>query len=172
MGIRVASVEDAPRIAEIHKLSCLDTYPNAKHGVEIADIESAILDSKAKVNQWAKRIASQGGNEQIWVFESDGILIGFCYALKKEEINEIYSIYLLPYYTGRGIGKELMEIASGWVGCDKELMLEVVSYNDAAMRFYESLGFVKTGRQSAFTFSPDGQGKMIPLIEMVKSSVK
>ncbi len=172
MGIREASSEDATKIAEIHKFSCLDTYPNSAHGVEKSDIESAKLDSEVRVKQWMSRIESQTGNEKIWVFESDGILIGFCYALKKEKINEIYSIYLLPEYTGRGIGKKLMEVASGWVGADKDLMLEVVPYNEAAIRFYESLGFTKTGRQSEFTFNPDGQGKEIPLIEMLRSRIQ
>lgn len=56
---------------------------------------------------------------------------------------ELYSIYLLPEYTGHGTGRILYQaveadlLEQGYTGC----VLEVLSQNDGAIRFYNSLGF-------------------------------
>jgi len=169
---REASSEDASKIAAVHKASCLEIYPNAVFNVERADIEAANLDSAERIEQWRFRIENQIGTEKVWVVERENEVLGFCYAIKREARNEIYSIYIIPGYTRKGIGKKLMESALEWVGEDQDLTLEVVPYNESAIGFYESLGFQTTNRKSEFTFNPDTPGKVIPLIEMVKSKVQ
>lgn len=152
----------------MHKVSCLALYPRSEINISAKDIEAGNLDSEEKIELWRERIKDPSGKEKIWVVKEGQQLIGFCYALKKKLKNEIYSIYLLPAHTGKGIGKCLMKVALKWLGKSKETTLEVATYNKSAIRFYERLGFQKTGHVIDFSFTPKIPGKVIPLIEMVK----
>ncbi|CAM1369589.1 GNAT family N-acetyltransferase [Tenacibaculum xiamenense] len=60
-----------------------------------------------------------------------------------QDISELEKIYMLPEYSGKGIGKEAMKELIGLV---KELgkrhfFLSVVESNDDAIAFYKKLGF-------------------------------
>ena len=60
---------------------------------------------------------------------------------------EVYSIYLLPRYTGMGLGKRLMDSALaelGKLGYNK-VMLFALDKNVSARRFYENYGFTASG---------------------------
>ena len=58
-------------------------------------------------------------------------------------------------YTGRGIGRALMErlldVADNWLGL-KRVDLEVVTDNEAAVHLYESLGFEREGVRRCSVF--------------------
>ncbi len=166
--IESAQAKDARKLAGMHKVSCLALYPSAEINISAKDIEAGRLDSEEKIELWRKRIENPNGKEKIWVAKEGERVIGFCYALKKEVQNEIYSIYLLPGHTGKGIGRCLMKVALKWLGKKKETMLQVATYNKNAIRFYEQLGFQKTGNSTEFSFTPLIPGKFIPLLEMVK----
>lgn len=48
-----------------------------------------------------------------WVAEVDGIVVGFSYA---DKINSsIWALFILPAYEGKGLAKQLLNIATGWL---------------------------------------------------------
>ena len=57
------------------------------------------------------------------------------------------AIYVLPEYQGRGVGRQLMEQGMEWLGSNKDIILDVVSYNDKATAIYEKMGFGEVGRR-------------------------
>lgn len=64
-----------------------------------------------------------------------------------EGSGEVISLYLLPEYTGRGIGRALLEAALGeleTMGFD-EVFLWVLEGNARARAFYERVGFIHSG---------------------------
>lgn len=77
---------------------------------------------------------------------------------------------MLPGYQRQGIGKRLMELGLKWLGNDRDIYVNVVSYNDKAIRFYEKFGFVKTGKKVTDEVAVLPSGKTLSEIEMVKES--
>jgi RimJ/RimL family protein N-acetyltransferase len=70
--------------------------------------------------------------------------------LKTKHKGHIWGVYVLPEWRGRGIARVLMQraiaYARGWAGLQL-LHLSVTAGNTAALRLYESLGFVTWGTQ-------------------------
>lgn len=99
-----------------------------------------------------------------------GEIIGFCSAKKTDEVSRIWTLYILPEHQGRGIGKQLMSAGLKWLGNDTDIYLDVASYNNRAIRFYEGFGFVASGREVASPVSSLPSGASIPEIEMVRKA--
>jgi ribosomal protein S18 acetylase RimI-like enzyme len=65
---------------------------------------------------------------------------------------ELLSMWVAPSHRRRGVGRLLVEGVSAWAKSRqaRTLCLMVTSSNDDAMRFYETLGFTKTGRTAPY----------------------
>lgn len=76
-------------------------------------------------------------------------LTGFALTPDRAGYGEIIAIYLLPEYTGKGYGKPLMKAAleklSG-EGCSA-VCLWALSQNTRAEKFYQHMGFSRTGKK-------------------------
>ncbi|HEU4421910.1 MAG TPA: GNAT family N-acetyltransferase [Pilimelia sp.] len=61
----------------------------------------------------------------------------------------LFAVYVTPAYRGTGVLAELVASVAAWsrAAGRPELMLEVVTGNDRAVRAYERLGFVDTGER-------------------------
>jgi GNAT superfamily N-acetyltransferase len=83
------------------------------------------------------------------------------------------NLSILPDFQGKGIGKRLLQTALDWLGTEKEVVLQVVSYNEKAIAFYRALGFVSTGPVAVSETLALPSGVHFPEINMVKKrSVK
>jgi ribosomal protein S18 acetylase RimI-like enzyme len=69
----------------------------------------------------------------------------------------LVSMWTAPQYRQRGTGRLLVDAVVRWAqerGA-RTLLLMVTSNNDPAMRFYERLGFARTGRTEPYPNNPD-----------------
>ena len=66
---------------------------------------------------------------------------GPCRDEDMEETGEVYAIYLLSAYYGRGIGAGLMNSALQGVAGFSKAVVWVLEGNERAIRFYEGFGF-------------------------------
>lgn len=161
-----ASTKDAHDIGQIQIQTWLTNYPNPSTGITREDIEE-------KTKQWNKagdeRIKSQiqNPNAHTWVAKYDNKVVGFISVLKKDNESSIEAIHILPEFQGKGIGTKLLTKALNWIGNDKKVTLEVVSYNDGAQRLYKKLGFKEQGEATDDIITLPN-GKTIPKILMVK----
>lgn len=168
---RDSIVDDLPGINEVAHQTWLATYPNKKADITVEDVESVYKeDDPAKTKDKLERRKARYSNPNIhiWVAEDRGKIIGFCHAIKEEKANRIMAIYVLPKYHGTGTGKRLIEQAFTWLGKSKDILVNVVEYNDHAIGFYEHMGFVKTDK--AWIFDDIARlptGKVIPEIQMI-----
>lgn len=85
------------------------------------------------------------------VMTDGGKIIGTsCYCRSRWEkfpdSGEVVSLYLLPEYTGKGLGRQLLERAVSELKTlgYSEIILWVLEENTNARGFYEKLGFVPT----------------------------
>jgi len=168
-----SSPNDERAIYEVVRETRLDSYPNEEYGVTKEDIASMLLTKGSeKYEQIMKKREENSGNNpnfHTWVAKDHNEVIGFCLVVKHEDANEVKSIYVLPKYQGKGIGKALMVKAFDWVDKEKPLKLGVVVYNTQARNFYRKLGFVETGRPWHNENPTPTSGKQIPSIEMIKT---
>jgi GNAT superfamily N-acetyltransferase len=110
MKIRTANFEDSEAIARVHTSSWKATYK----GIISEDFLSKLsVDERRKSWEWT--FNSLNKDEIIYVAENEGNeIVGFSNGgesrSKEYEYNgEIYAIYLLHSYQGKGIGRALFE---------------------------------------------------------------
>ncbi len=160
-----AVTEDAPKIAELRKITWLDTYVGGRNNITKEDIQAKDFDSPEKIEKIEHFINDVSGKTKTWVAKEGDKVVGYC-ASSKDGQYEIRAIYVLPDYQGLGAGKNLMQEAMQWLGGDKDIHLYVADYNLDTIEFYKSLGFVVTDGKV-----PEGyavNGKDIPLVKMTK----
>lgn len=68
------------------------------------------------------------------------------------------ALFIHPEYRGRGVGRALVEHG---LSLQPTMTTDVNEQNGQALRFYERLGFRRTGRSET-----DGQGRPYPLIHL------
>lgn len=75
-----------------------------------------------------------------------GLAVGAPYRAY-EDAAGLFGMWVAPEVRGRGVGTALVEAVVGWAraGKFKRVVLDVADGNDAAIRLYESSGFVPTG---------------------------
>lgn len=173
MEIIESTPADQRDIYEVVRETWLATYPNADLGITKDDIAASFLekgsDKYEEVMKKRESNATVSSNQHTWIAKDNGKVVGICFVVKRDDINEIRSIYILPEYQGRGIGKQLMEKAFEWVDHNKDLVLGVTNYNTQAVEFYKKLGFRETGRKWYTEAAKLPSGKELPSVEMVKS---
>lgn len=91
--------------------------------------------------------------QNLWVAKDGERVVGFvgCGAAREgggdAACGEVYAIYVLREYQGRGVGWALMQTAMAQLRGYDRVMLWVLRGNERAIRFYERYGFVLDGEE-------------------------
>ena len=104
-----------------------------------------------ETEQWLDRHMNRP-EHRVWVADTDGQVIGYG-CLSDFRAPEGYwpcaenSIYVLPEYSGRGIGSQLMErILTQAVQSNLQVIVAAIdSCNQDSIRFHQRFGFVRSG---------------------------
>jgi ribosomal protein S18 acetylase RimI-like enzyme len=144
--VRPASIDDAQAIARVHVASWRSTYRTV-----LPDDFLASLTESAYADRWQRFI--QDRPNLIYVVEDEGHdgsgVVGFASGGREragEEgySGELYAIYILDAFQGRGHGRELVRaVVTGLqeMGLD-DMIIWVLRDNRPARDFYERLGGV------------------------------
>lgn len=62
-------------------------------------------------------------------------------------VGEIFALYVLKDYYGKGVGQQLMQAAFAALDGYQEIILWVLEDNKRAIAFYEKMGFVFDGKE-------------------------
>ena len=168
MNIRDAKGYDYEGIKRVQKITWLATYPDKKHGITREEIEARFNQPPRRPIEESKKAIEGDKNSHYWVAEENDIVVGFCSALRKDGKDRIGAIYILPEYQGKGVGKKLIFEGIKWLGGKKDIFIGVASYNNDAIKFYKSSGFINTGEIGSSPASTLPFGSVIPEIEMIK----
>ena len=157
-AISQAQRNDAEGIAAVQYDTWLATYPNEELGITRAAIEERVsgFQSDERIAKWRSIIGD--AEEHITVAKDNDTVIGFSGAQKGDTTSQISAVYVLPQYHGTGIAQRLMDATMTWLGDERDIDVEVASYNDRAIRFYRKYNFVSTGET--------GNSGVIPTIMM------
>lgn len=142
-NIRKAMISDAPALAIVHVQSWQQTYRGLIHPDFI---------NERTIEKSTKMFLSINC-ENTLIIETMGQTVGFCgYGKCRDtdmtlDTGEIWGMYMLSSYHGRGWGKHLMSVALmelrllGY----KKASLWVLSTNQRAIDFYRAQGFMEDG---------------------------
>jgi ribosomal protein S18 acetylase RimI-like enzyme len=149
MLIREAKFQDTEQIAYVHVGSWRTTYMNI-----ISDDFLSGLSIERRKKSWEWTFNNLNKDEKIFVFEDNGKIVGFVNGGRNRSVDynydsELYAIYLLEEYQGKGYGRQLFNKLVGELierGYDS-MMLWVLEAN-SSIRFYERLGGIVLGRKT------------------------
>ena len=86
-------------------------------------------------------------NERLSIFVArvEAQIVGYCVSSINKGSGEIDSLYLLPEYQGKNIGKKLAAKAINWLRKHDcvEINIYVAEGNESVFNFYEKFGFKK-----------------------------
>lgn len=139
MIIRKATPADARGIARVHVDSWRATYRNI-----VADSYLDGLTYEAREQLWNENLKDNNN----YVAEDDnGVIVGFANGGKERTgeyadlEGELYAIYILPEFLGRGIGRRLVEcVAEDLMKQGMNSMLVWVLKDNGSRKFYEKMG--------------------------------
>ena len=107
------------------------------------------------------RFYSQKYPENTLIALDDAKVVGFVsygdFRDSDTRAGEIFALYVLKEYYGKGVGQQLMQAAFAGLVSYPEIVLWVLEDNKRAIAFYEKMGFIF-----------DGQEKVIDLGKAVK----
>lgn len=170
--ISKATNDDAKGIREVSKYTWIATFPNDEYGITKEDLEARFSfssqDEEKKHTKDRQKAIEDDTTQQYFVARENSKVIGFCFVKKEEARNILQALHVLPEYQNKGIGKKLVNTALAWLGNEKDIQLTVAIYNDKAIKFYEKIGFEKTGKSVVDEVTKLPSGKYIPQIEMIK----
>ncbi|WP_270737453.1 GNAT family N-acetyltransferase [Streptococcus anginosus] len=97
------------------------------------------------------RFYSQKYPENTLIALDDAKVIGFVsYGDFRDSatiVGEIFALYVLKDYYGKGVGQQLMQTAFAALDGYQEIILWVLEDNKRAIAFYEKMGFVFDGKE-------------------------
>lgn len=140
------------------RLACMKLFPQAYS----SSYEENLLYTE---EDWRKYLERAANGETILLFaEVDGKIVGsagafFYKAAKEKHKATIFGVGVLPEYHGQGIGRQLVEAVMVRLQAMphiKKMDLAVTTSQQAAVKLYEKLGFVRVGEMKKELFV-DGQ---------------
>lgn len=131
--IRVATIKDASRLAEIQIFSKRKAFRPIFQNDDVSFNEMSVL----RLALYYQDVI--GALDDIYVFD-DGIVKGMMKLDCKNSIWELKELYVDPFFQGEGVGTKLMRhfLTTAKSHDVKEVYLWVLEENFAARKFYES----------------------------------
>lgn len=152
--IRVATVEDAPRIAAIKVVGWQAAYRGMMPDTVLNAMSVAEHSARFK-----DRMAANPG--RVLLAEADNMATGYVsmgptrdWDLVDPATGEIYALYVHPDHSRTGLGSALMTAALDTLRRDgfSQVTLWVLADNVPAIRFYQTHGFEPDGRSKLETW--------------------
>jgi ribosomal protein S18 acetylase RimI-like enzyme len=175
ISIQQATKEDVIGIQEVFYKAWLEAYPNEEVGITREDVEEKYKNrlSPEMIQKRTAGVLDPSENNLFLVAKDADDVVGVCWLEKLETQNKLGAIYILPEYQKQGIGKMFWEKIKDYFGDDKDIIVEVATYNANAIAFYQKLGFADTGKR----FSEERlrmliSGVLIPEMEMIIKAKK
>lgn len=110
--------------------------------------------------EWLRRVERMNGERGIGFLALDGEdgcgIVGAFLDANDPTRAQLVSMWTAPAHRQRGVGRLLVDEVLAWARLRKARMvlLMVTSNNEPAIRFYERLGFARTGRTEPYPNDP------------------
>lgn len=159
--IRPATAEDAAEIARVNHETWISTY---KGILDDATINSRSLEDQVSI--WKSELGFPNPSEQRFVADVDGMIVGYAGGGRNPDMHspfqsELFGIYVLADYQGKGIGQALTQSLAVWLlAKGNSSMLVWIMRENPFKRFYQKLGAQILDQQREIDYS----GKKVTVI--------
>jgi len=170
MTIEKATIADIKGTQQVIYKTWLATYPNEELGITVLDIEERFkhMLSDFVIKKRTDDLLNLTEQQLFLVAKDQDTVIGFCKVEKTEAHNELKAIYVLPEYQRQGVGTKFWLRAMEFFDKGKNIIVQVATYNEKAIRFYKKLGFVDTGKRfTQENLKMPVSGVYIPEMELI-----
>ncbi len=159
---------DAEKINEVIKKTWYDTYVNEQFGITKRDIDLMYTESEdGQIEMFRKRAMLQKDDDISLVAKDKENVVGFIRLKINTGEIQLLSLYVLPEYSGKGIGTSLWVESLRLLPRDKPVTTEFAIYT-RAKDFYEKMGFVDMDEEYRSQSEPMmSSGNRIPLTKMI-----
>ena len=135
---------DIPEIQAVALKAWIFAY--RRYGLSLKTIRRFVAE-RYSTNSFEKSVlpSIQKGESKFYLATDKGKIIGYSNVGPGVWSWELYRIYLLPEYIGKGIGKKLLMLAEDFLRSKKARKYHAYVWqeNKAALEFYKRNGFVK-----------------------------
>ena len=163
VNIRKAKPDDFVGFREVHYRSWLDTYVNDEIGITKEDIGKRFENRFSDERLEKYKVMIGQPNIYVLVAMSGDEVIGFADFYVGSTHNKLRAIYVHPDFIGKKVGIKLWEAGKSFINPDLPTELEVASYNQRAIDFYQKLGFVMTDKPASPPITMPISGITIPV---------
>jgi ribosomal protein S18 acetylase RimI-like enzyme len=138
--LRPATIGDTTAMAGLF----IDAWRRCYAGIVAAEVLDRL--DRQQVTGWLARLVGEPGRGHTDLAVAGDRIAGFVrYGIDAEQPDsgQVYGLYVHPDTAGRGIGRQLLDHATGWLagqGC-RHVSLYVFERNARARRLYERAGF-------------------------------
>ncbi len=154
---RKANLADIDGIIKVQKKSLTDAFVGSQYGINLEMVEKDFANYREKLTKYFKTTV-------YFLAEIEQRIVGVV-AAPNDRI--IRTMWIDPDFQRQGIGQKLMQMAIEELGDLSEIRLETgLQKNGQAVKFYEKLGFEKTGKESKIKLFPEQTGE-VECIELV-----
>ena len=146
-----------PRNAFVFKVVRLHALQDAPHAFG----STYARESEFPDSEWQARVERMKGEKGAGFLAMDGEtpcgIAGSFLDQNDPSQAQLISMWIAPTHGQRGIGRLLVNAVGNWARQRnvRTLLLMVTSNNEPAIRFYEHLGFTRTGRTEPYPNNPD-----------------
>jgi GNAT superfamily N-acetyltransferase len=140
LTIRPAEPSDAAAIAEVNQATWLATYRGL---LDDSYLNSRSLDEQMQV--WKALLTEPNPSQQYFVALEGNQVVGYCGGGRNADTRspfqaELFVVYVLPNWHGRGIGKRLVAALAEWIRSKGwQSMQTWLMENNPYRSFYERL---------------------------------
>lgn len=170
-AIEAATEADVAGIGQAHLQATLETYPNEAAGIDAAWLTQEFAHfAKPSGDVYRRKTVGQAEtNPDLVLYDVvkniQGQVVGFIHATRGTRRAKLEGLYLVEEARGTGVSDELMQRALDFAD-GQPMVLEVVDYNQRAIRFYERYGFEEVPDSHRFR-----NGKL-PIMDMRRAATE
>ena len=165
--VQRATLDDVEGYRGVQSRGWIETYPNEEAGVPMEWVKrraegwmtpDALLDSKNRV----ARILEDPERQPLYVAKDGDTVVGMIHVTLLEGGQRLEALYVDKAYHGQGTAQQLVDQAFQDFDLTRPIVLEAVTYNDRAIRFYQKNGFeIVPGSEHLYK-------EMLPSITMIR----
>ncbi len=164
-----AGPHDAEGITNVLYQAWLQAYPDEETGITRDDIEYSYKEAftEERMREKRERLSKPLDNLKGIVARVGDTVVGVATMKRNADNNQLQTIYILPEFQGKGIGRLLWDSLKDFRDPKKDTIVHVATYNKKAIGFYKKLGFADTGKRWSDEKWRMKSGNIIPEMEMV-----
>lgn len=170
MTIKIVNAlpKNAIDIFNINSKTWLNTYKSDKYWID-EDLLNKYPTSEEKklsfINKKNKEIQDNPWSYIVLIDDNKVVWYACWKKYLDKNYNEFFAIYILPEYHKRWLWKELANKVFSYLWFEKDIIVNVIWYNDNAISFYEKLWFQKNKNLENFEII---EWIWVPEIQMIK----